>query len=83
MLNEKPRWFPLQQNHSPHGERFRVPWWIAEKAYAVYSARYGTSQSLETLTARGGFGLGELIFLLGGKRAMNLLSIFQTIAGSI
>lgn len=58
------KWFPLQHDHSPHGERFRVPWAVAEKAYAVYTRRYGTSQTLERLAERGGFGVTELIMLL-------------------
>lgn len=62
------RWFPVQHRHSPHGERFRVPWEVAEKAYTTYAKRYGTAQSLEKLAARGGFGLVELIMLLADVR---------------
>jgi hypothetical protein len=58
------KWFPLQHKHSPHGERFRVPWAVAEKAYAVYAKRYGTDQSLDMLADRCGFGVLELIMLL-------------------
>lgn len=41
-----------------------IPWWLAEEAYAYYSKCFGTSQSLETLAARGGFGRTELLMLL-------------------
>lgn len=42
----------------------QVPWGVAEEAYKVYSRRYGTSQSLEHLADRGGFGWSELVMLL-------------------
>ncbi len=45
-----------------------VPWEIAERAYSVYSARYGTSQSLKRLAERGGFHPGEMDDLLPGWR---------------
>jgi hypothetical protein len=41
---------------------------LAEKAYEVYSSKYGTSQSLERLAERGGFGLGELDEFVPGWR---------------
>ena len=41
-----------------------IPWWLAEEAYAYYASRYGTSQSLERLAERGGFGREELLMLL-------------------
>ena len=41
-----------------------IPWWLAEEAYARYSELYGTSQSLERLAERGGFGREELLWLL-------------------
>jgi len=37
-----------------------VPWSVAEKAYEVYSGRYGHDQSLEHLAERCGFGIGEM-----------------------
>lgn len=50
----------------------QVPWWIAEKAYEGYSARYGTSQSLERLDQRGGFGTTELdMFFPGWREAID------------
>lgn len=42
-----------------------VPWEVAEKAYAKYSALYGTSQSLERLAERAGFGHWEMDDLHG------------------
>jgi hypothetical protein len=50
MTTEK--WFPLQHTHSPHGERFRVPWRIAKKAWDVYAALGHGSQSCERLAER-------------------------------
>ncbi len=41
-----------------------VPLVIAEEAYKEYAARYGTSQSLDRLCERGGFGASELAILL-------------------
>lgn len=52
--------FPLQtERGSPTGPR-QIPWSIAELAYGEYSKRYGSSQSLERLAERGGFGWGEM-----------------------
>ena len=45
-----------------------VPWWLAEIAYEYYSSRHGTSQSLERLAERGGFGRAELLSLLRRER---------------
>jgi hypothetical protein len=59
------KWFPIQDDLSAR-KKLRVPWAIAEKAYAVYSKKYGTSQSLTRLAERGGFGILELIWLLSG-----------------
>lgn len=41
-----------------------IPWSVAEMAYSVYVGRYGRSQSLEEMAARGGFGATELDRLL-------------------
>lgn len=41
-----------------------IPWWLAEIAYECYSGSYGTSQSLERLAERGGFGRDELVNLI-------------------
>jgi hypothetical protein len=37
-----------------------IPWATAEVIYQAYSALYGTSQSLERLHERGGFGWREV-----------------------
>lgn len=66
-VSATPRWFPIQwHGHSPHGERFRIPWSIAQKAYVVYEGQGGRGQSLERVAERGGFELLELIWLLAG-----------------
>lgn len=52
----------------PHIDRYRVnfpksvPWEHGERAYKVYSRLYGTSQSLERLAERAGFGVYEFVF---------------------
>jgi hypothetical protein len=63
--------FPIQQERkrNEHGEMetlhvCTIPWWLAEEAYAYYSSKFGKSQSLETLAARGGFGRYELLLFL-------------------
>lgn len=38
----------------------RIPWSIAERAYAAYAARHGTDQSIERIAERGGFSECEL-----------------------
>jgi hypothetical protein len=43
-----------------------VPWSVAEQAYRQYARHYGTRQSLETLSQRGGFGEIEFYDLLAG-----------------
>lgn len=45
--------FPIQQGPG-------VSWAIAARAYEIYSAKYGTQQSLERLAERGGFGMQEI-----------------------
>lgn len=40
-----------------------IPWALAEEIYRVYSALYGTSQSLEIMASRGGFGWDEIPFI--------------------
>lgn len=37
-----------------------IDWETAERIYAIYSALYGTDQSLERLAERGGFGWSEV-----------------------
>jgi chromosome segregation ATPase len=46
----------------------RIPWAIAEEAYAVYSARFGRDQSLARLAERGGFGIHEMDMFAPGWR---------------
>ena len=41
-----------------------IPWAVAELAYISYAQRSGSSQSLERLAERGGFGVEELDVLL-------------------
>ncbi len=45
-----------------------IPWSMGARAYAAYSARYGTNQSIETLNQRGGFSPGEMDQFLPGWR---------------
>jgi hypothetical protein len=68
------RWFPIQANgHTPHP--MRVPWSVAERAYSVYAARYGTDQTLERLAERGGFGAYEMdIFLPFWRKEVDALA---------
>jgi hypothetical protein len=58
------RTFPIQGKTTHR----RIPWWLAEEAYAVYSSRYGMEQSIERLAERGGFGAGELDMFIPGWR---------------
>jgi hypothetical protein len=50
--------FPIQR----YGGK-KIPWSVAEKAYEVYSDRYGNGQSLQRLAERGGFGTCEMDIL--------------------
>ena len=74
-MSDPQRPFPIQGGtyRNPDGTLRRpvehyppstIPWWLAEEAYAYYASRYGTSQSLERLAERGGFGREELLMLL-------------------
>lgn len=47
------RMFPMQRGPA-------IPWSMAETIYAAYSALYGTTQSLERLSQRGGFSWREV-----------------------
>lgn len=42
----------------------KVPAVLTQRAYEVYSALYGTGQTLDRLNERAGFGVGELLALL-------------------
>jgi hypothetical protein len=57
--------FPIQPRRSgsaPHP--MEISWHIAELAFSVYAARYGTQQSLKTLAKRGGFDAAEMDMFL-------------------
>lgn len=41
-----------------------IPWRMAELVYEEYSRKYGTSQSLERIAERGGFGDEEILDFL-------------------
>lgn len=56
--------FPIQSERGAKPHPLRIPWYVAELAYSVYSARYGRSQSLDELASRGGFGPGEMDMFL-------------------
>lgn len=45
-----------------------IPWWLALEAYDFYISEYGSTQSLERLAERGGFGRKELLMLLRKER---------------
>lgn len=62
-MNDR-KMFPIQTERGAPPHPLLIPWHIAELAYSVYASRYGTSQSLERLAERGGFGPSEMdIFL--------------------
>lgn len=56
--------FNLQVSLPGRSGRILIPRNHAEQAYVEYSARFGTSQSLERLNERGGFEVKEIIQLL-------------------
>ena len=64
------RRFPIQGEWGGHGvgeiPPSTVPWSEAEIAYQTYSTLFGSEQSLETLAARGGFGIKEFQVLRSG-----------------
>ncbi|RYZ46278.1 MAG: hypothetical protein EOO72_02365 [Myxococcaceae bacterium] len=69
------RRFPLLTDYRERkaGLPASIPWDLAERAYADYSRRYGTSQSLERLAERGGFGPGELdVHVPGWRKELGL-----------
>jgi hypothetical protein len=57
--NSAKKMFPIQQS-TP------IPWHLAQRAYDTYAKCFGTSQSLERLAERGGFGLQEFVCLFNG-----------------
>lgn len=76
MTDNRP--FPIQGGHNWGRDKSScpvvrflpctIPWWLAEEAYKVYSRKFGTSQSLERLAERGGFGREELVWLLSERK---------------
>ena len=70
-LIEDCRPFPIQGHRANSRDQDKqpcsIPWWLAEKAYEVYSNQFGTTQSLQRLADRGGFGRYELTQLLKGE----------------
>lgn len=54
--------FPMQLIR--HDQDNSIPYEVAEEIYKEYSTRYGTSQSLQRIGERGGFGKMEAIRLL-------------------
>ena len=61
MSETSERRFPIQGG-------LTVTWSAAERAYRTYSRLYGTSQSLDQLAERGGFGFYEFVRLFDGHR---------------
>jgi hypothetical protein len=59
--------FPLQVTRGLTGP-VSVPWEVADRAWAAYSALYGRGQSVERLAQRGGFSWGEMDSLFPGWR---------------
>ena len=60
--------FPLQTSGRAAPGPVSVPWPVADRAWAEYSARYGRDQSVERLAQRGGFGWCEMDELFPGWR---------------
>jgi len=58
-MTDKEKRFPVNV-----GRETYIPWSKAEEVYKEYSRQNGTSQSLERLAERGGFGIDEMITLL-------------------
>lgn len=59
--------FPIQGGWDEETHRLypsAIPWWLAEIAYEFYGETFGTSQSLEELAERGGFGREELVLFI-------------------
>ena len=49
--------YPIQDGEN-------IPEWLARVVYKGYVSRYGSEQSYERLRERGGFGIGEVVWLL-------------------
>lgn len=60
-MSTEERMFPIQEDAPPWPrKRGWITWAEAESVYADYAYLYGTSQSLERLAQRGGFGRAEI-----------------------
>lgn len=64
MRSRQPKMFPIQTDLKAKPHPLQIPWHIAELAYSVYAANYGTGQSLQRLAERGGFSPGEMDMFL-------------------
>lgn len=64
----RPPLFPVMYDRRDAPGPTGIPWSVADKAYSVYTARYGRDQSLEHLARRGGFGANEMDLFLPGWR---------------
>lgn len=60
--------FPVMYERNSTPGPTTIPWTMADRAYSIYSARYGKEQSLERIAERGGFGAGELDEFIPGWR---------------
>jgi hypothetical protein len=54
---QQQREFPVML---PRGSRRMIPWAIGVEAWQEYAKKHGTSQSVERIAERGGFGEGEM-----------------------
>lgn len=68
-MGEPSKLFPIQTERGAKPHPLWIPWPVAELAYSVYAADFGTSQSLARLAERGGFGPSEMDKLLPDWRA--------------
>jgi DNA repair ATPase RecN len=64
-VENETKMFPILRTYGRNAEGIkphpvRIPWSVAELAYSGYSAQHGTSQTLERLAERGGFGASEM-----------------------
>lgn len=55
---------PVQRCQKPTWMKATAPVVVTERAYEVYSHLHGTSQSLERMAERGGFGTGDIAAFL-------------------
>src|SRR5688572_15470657 len=65
IVENETKMFPILRTYGRNAEGIkphpvRIPWSVAELAYSGYSAQHGTSQTLERLAERGGFGASEM-----------------------